>query len=98
MGRYPTVASTGTVGWADSRQPELPGQRLTRFLDHGLGWLAPRPWLAAIPIALVAAGLVARRVWLRRRQTRLAQHARYLTITPPAQVEPVGAAAWWANL
>jgi len=78
--------------------PQLPGERLTRFLDHAAGWLAARPWLAAVPLVLAAGAVAARRIWLRRRHARLAEHARYLTITPPAVVEPAGAAAWWANL
>src|SRR6266496_683853 len=94
----PTPPRPSTPPTSPPGTPPLPGERLTRFLDHTAGWLAARPGLAAVPLLLAAGVVVARRVRLRRRQTRLARHARYLTITPPAVVEPAGAAGWWANL
>ena len=59
-----------------SPQPELPGERLTRFLAHTMAWLSAHPWIAAVPLALLVAAMVTRGVWLRRRQSRLARHAR----------------------
>jgi energy-coupling factor transporter ATP-binding protein EcfA2 len=76
----------------------LPGERLTDLLTQAAGWVAHWPWLAAVAPAVLAAAVLTRAWWLRRRQARLAGQPRYLSITPPAQVDPAGAAAWWANL
>lgn len=78
--------------------PRLPGERLTDLLSHAAAWAAHRPWLAAALPAAVACAAAARGWWARRRQARLAGQPAYLSITPPAQVDPAGAAAWWANL
>src|SRR4051794_40409673 len=66
------------------------------------GWLAHRPWLlgaagaliAVLSIAATAVGAAGRRA----RHRRLALHAYEVLVTPPSEVDPAGAATWWANL
>ena len=77
----------------------LPGQ-------HLMPAPAPRPDLVAGPalarrrrrsacsLSVYCGRLL---VW-RWRQRRLSTHARYVSITPPPEVDPAGAMAWWANL
>lgn len=79
-------------------QPELPGERLARHVHTAARWLADQPWLAAVALAAVVGGLAVRRLLLRRRAERLRKHARYVTLTPPVEVDAAGAGVWWANL
>src|SRR5437763_7305823 len=78
--------------------PAMPGQHLIQHLYHALTWLRERPWLAAIAVALIASVYSGRLLVWRWRQRRHATHARYVSITPPPEVDPAGASAWWANL
>ena len=78
--------------------PAMPGQHIAQHLHHTLTWLRERPWLAAVVIALIAAVYCGRLLLWRLRQRRQATHARYVAITPPPEVDPAGATAWWANL
>jgi hypothetical protein len=76
----------------------MPGQHLTQHVDHALTWLRDRPWLAIIALVLLLSVYCGRLLVWRWRQRRLAAHARYVSITPPPEVDPAGASAWWANL
>ncbi len=76
----------------------MSGQRLTQYLHHVLAWLRDRPWLAAIAFVLLLSVYCGRLLVWRWRQRRLSTHARYVAITPPPEVDPAGATAWWANL
>jgi len=78
--------------------PAIPGQHLAHHLTAELAWLRERPWLAAIAIALIAAVYCGRLLLWQWQQRRHATHARYVSITPPPEVDPAGASAWWANL
>src|SRR6266542_2769215 len=80
----PTPPRPSTPPTSPPGTPPLPGERLTRFLDHTAGWLAARPGLAAVPLLLAAGVVVARRVRLRRRQHRL---RRLLAGVPHVAVE-----------
>jgi hypothetical protein len=76
----------------------MPGQHFAQHLHHALAWLRDRPWLAALALALIVSVYCGRLLMWRWRQRRLATHARYVSITPPPEVDPAGATAWWANL
>ncbi|GAA4734237.1 hypothetical protein Prum_069920 [Phytohabitans rumicis] len=61
-------------------------------------WLRDRPWLLLLAAAALFATVVVHgRVQMWRHQ-RLARHAHQVTITPPPEVQPEGAAVWWATL
>ena len=53
-----------------------------------------RELILGIPGLICWQMIEARRLW----RARLATNARYVFITPPPQVDPAGATAWWANL
>jgi energy-coupling factor transporter ATP-binding protein EcfA2 len=69
-----------------------------RLLTDGVHWVQDRPWLAGLALALLAAGYLARGLLHSWRHHRLAEHAHYVAITPPPEVDEHGAAAWWANV
>ncbi len=60
--------------------------------------MADRPWLAALAAALLVAGQVAAAGVWRWRHRRWTRHAQQILLTPPPEVDPAGASAWWANL
>lgn len=75
-----------------------PRSPLLNALTDMVGWLAERPWLAALAAAgVVTAQVAAAGLW-RWRHRRLVRHAQQILLTPPPEVDPAGAAAWWANL
>jgi energy-coupling factor transporter ATP-binding protein EcfA2 len=76
----------------------MPGQHLAHHLTAAYAWLRERPWLALIALAVIAIAFCVRLLVWRSRHRRLATHARYVSLTPPPEVEPAGACAWWANL
>jgi len=78
--------------------PTPPQSRLAELAGQVAGWLADRPWLAAVLVLAVAAVHTARAALWRWRHHRLTTHAHQILITPPPEVDPAGAAAWWANL
>ncbi|MGI5239251.1 type IV secretion system DNA-binding domain-containing protein [Dactylosporangium sp. CA-139066] len=92
----PTPAPSPSVD--PSMVPAAPHSHLLDLIQAAAGWAAHRPWLAGAAAALVvaAAATTARVRTLRHR--RLARHAQQVLITPPPQVDPAGARAWWANL
>jgi hypothetical protein len=61
-------------------------------------WAAHRPWLLAVLAALVIVVEVARAAVRAARHRRLTRHAHQILIIPPPEVDPAGAAVWWANL
>ncbi|SNS98938.1 hypothetical protein SAMN05421812_102647 [Asanoa hainanensis] len=61
-------------------------------------WTVARPWLAAVAVAIVAAGLLGHnrvRAWRHRRMTG---GARLVTIAPPPEVTAESAALFWTVL
>ena len=60
-------------------------------------WAIHRPWLAAVAAATVAAWIGGRNLLAAWRHRRHATGARVVTVAPPPQVDPHGAAVWWAN-
>jgi hypothetical protein len=76
----------------------LPGQRLAHHLGDALGWLREHPWLALVALLAALTVYCGRLLLWRWRQCRLAHHPRYVAITPPPEVDPAGALAWWANV
>src|SRR6266540_3738258 len=72
--------------------PTQPHSQLLDLLQQAATWVADRPWLAAaVPAGIVAAIVARSAVWGWR-------HRRLVRITPPPEVDPAGASAWWANL
>ena len=78
--------------------PTIPHSHLIDLIHDAAGWAAQRPWLAAVPVALAVAGTIAAARVRTARHRRHAAHAQQVLITPPPQVDPAGATAWWANL
>lgn len=75
-----------------------PSQWLVDTTTAAIDWCTARPWLAAVAAALVAAAYTAHAVTALVRHRRMARHATLVTITPPPEVDPAGAAAFWATL
>ncbi len=76
--------------------PAPPG--LGRLLHHLIGSLPSWPWLAGIALVVVA-GWVAGDSWLLTwRHQLLVRHARQVDIVPPPEVDPAGAAQFWATV
>jgi len=61
-------------------------------------WAAHRPWLPAVIAALIIAAAAVNAAVRDRRHRHLTTHAHEVLIVPPPEVDPAGAAAWWANL
>ena len=78
--------------------PTAPHSHLVDLIQAAAAWAAARPWLAALAAALVVAGTIATARVRTMRHQRLALHAQQVLITPPPEVDPAGANAWWANL
>ncbi len=78
--------------------PTQPHAHLIDIAEHAAAWVVHRPWLAALVVAAIAAVHGVRAGVWRWRHRRLVDHARQVRITPPPEVDPAGAAAWWANL
>ncbi|MGC4750454.1 helicase HerA domain-containing protein [Micromonospora sp. DT201] len=80
--------------------PPLPGpsQWLHDTAAAAVDWCRDRPWLALLAVLLIAAGFAARAVVAGRWHARMARHAQLITINPPPQVDPGGAATLWATL
>jgi len=92
----PTPGPSGTV--TPKPVPAAPGSRLVELLEHVTGWVAARPWLALVVVAGIVAGTAVRGAVWRWRHARLTRHAHQILVTPPPEVDPAGAHAWWANL
>lgn len=93
----PATAVT-PVPLALAAPPPSPVPGPVGLLEQVVVWVVDRPWLGLLaPAGLLAyvggAGLLAG--WRHRHH---AAGARLVTIAPPAQVDPAGAAALWANL
>lgn len=73
-------------------------QHLADAITQTLAWCVARPWLATIPVVLLAAGLLGRAVIAGRRSRARNEHAQLITITPPPEVDPAGAGVFWATL
>src|SRR6266511_850202 len=78
--------------------PTQPHSQLLDLLQQAATWVADRPWLAAAVPAGIVAAIVARSAVWGWRHRRLVRHAHQVRITPPPEVDPAGASAWWANL
>ncbi|MGI5215676.1 hypothetical protein [Plantactinospora sp. CA-290183] len=92
----PAPSSTPPVPSA----PPLPGpsQWLLDTATAAGGWCRDRPWLALVGLLIAAGGYAARTVVARRRNARMTRHAQLITISPPPEVDPDGAATFWATL
>src|SRR6266545_465066 len=77
--------------------PTAPHSHLVDLIQHAAGWVAHRPWLAGVAAAAVVAGIAVDAAVRGARHRRLARHAHQVLITPPPEVDPAGAGAWWAN-
>jgi hypothetical protein len=82
--------------------PAPPASPLAEAAADAVAWAGDRPLLAPVAVgvavvAIVALQVVGSLVW-RWRHRRLVEHAHHVTITPPPEVDPAGAGAWWANL
>jgi hypothetical protein len=71
---------------------------LVDVVQHAVGWVAQRPWLSGVAVAALVAAIAVDAAVRRLRHRRLVRHARQVLITPPPQVDPAGAGAWWANV
>jgi hypothetical protein len=71
---------------------------LSRLVEDAARWAAHRPWLAAAAAGLLLAGLAGRNLIALWRHNHHARDARLVTISPPPEVAPASAAAWWANV
>ncbi|MGI5213303.1 helicase HerA domain-containing protein [Plantactinospora sp. CA-290183] len=67
-------------------------------MTTAVGWCRDRPWLALVGLLIVAGGYAAGTVVARRRHARMARNAQLITISPPPEVNPDGAATFWATL
>ena len=90
----PTPAPSAPAG------AQLPGpsQWLSDTVTAAVAWCVHRPWLAVVAACLVVAVVAVRAVIARGRQRAMARHATMVTITPPPEVDPAGAAAFWATM
>jgi hypothetical protein len=82
--------------------PTQPRSPLVDLAGQVAKWFTDRPWLAVVLALLLVVVIVAidatrAAVW-RWRHRRLCTRAHQILITPPPEVDPAGAAAWWANL
>jgi hypothetical protein len=94
----PTPAPSPSRSVDPNMVPTAPHSHLLDLIQAAAAWAAHRPWLAAVPIVLGLAGTIASARVRAVRHRRLALHAQQVLITPPPEVDPAGAAAWWANL
>jgi hypothetical protein len=75
------------------RPPAGPGP----LLHRAAAWTQHRPWLALVAVAALLAWIVASGLLYRWRHQRLTHYAQQITITTPPEVEPAGAAQFWAT-
>src|SRR4029453_2284204 len=61
-------------------------------------WCTARPWIGIVAAAAVAAASTAHTVAADQRHRRLSRSARLITVIPPPQVDPAGAATFWGTL
>ncbi|WP_233196643.1 DUF87 domain-containing protein [Verrucosispora sp. ts21] len=97
----PTVTAAPPSPPAPSPTPPLlpgPSQWLLDTATTTVGWCRDRPWLALIAAVAVAGGYAVHTAVAHRRHTRMTRHACLVTISPPPQVDPHGAATAWATL
>ncbi|MFC0505027.1 type IV secretory system conjugative DNA transfer family protein [Micromonospora costi] len=87
------------------RAPSEPGANVPmppaaagEWVVDAAAWAAQRPWLLVVAATAVAAYVTGRNLVALRRHRRHADAARLVTIAPPPEVDPRGAAALWANL
>jgi hypothetical protein len=67
-------------------------------LAQACAWVCARPWLLAVVFAGVAGYVGGRNVLGSWRHGRLVRDARWVTVAPPPQVDPVGAPDLWTTL
>jgi hypothetical protein len=61
-------------------------------------WLAARPWLLLVAAGLLVGFVVGRDQLAAWRHRRLAEHARWVTIAAPPEVDPHSAATLWMTM
>lgn len=95
----PAFAPTPEPPATPSASP-LPGpsQWLLDTATTATNWCRDRPWFALVAVLLVAVLLITRTVVAACRHRRMARHAQLITVSPPPQVDPAGAATLWATL
>jgi hypothetical protein len=85
-----------------SPPPQLPGDRLLDAAQHLTDWAGTRSWLLPAVVltvlALLSGSSLLRAGVIGWQQRRFTENAQQVLITPPAEVDPAGAGAWWANL
>ena len=69
-----------------------------RPLSHLAGWVAHRPWLAGLAALVLLVWMAGYRWLLQWRHRRLRHLAQQVTIAPPPEVDPAGAAQFWATV
>ena len=80
----PPATPSGPVG---------PGPMLT----HLAGWVQARPWLVLLAVAALLAWIIGTGLVRRWRHTRMIRNAQQVTVTTPPEVDPAGAAQFWAT-
>ncbi len=92
---HPTLSPTPSPSPSAPTLPAPPG--FGPLLTHLAASLPSWPWLAGLAL-LVLAGWVAGYTWLLTwRHHQLVRHARQVDIVPPPEVDPAGAAQFWAT-
>jgi hypothetical protein len=76
----------------------VPHSPVHDLIERAAAAVLHRPWFAVIAVAAAVGRIAIQTAVGRRRHRRLIDGAQQLTITPPAQVDPSGAAAWWATM
>jgi hypothetical protein len=63
-----------------------------------VAWCEQRPWLLALLTGVAVAGYTGWTIIAARQQARMRAHARLILISPPPEVDPVGAGVLWSTL
>src|SRR5207248_2282860 len=92
----PTPGLTPSPSPATTPLPAPPG--LGPLLHHLTGWLPSWPWLASTALIAVVGWVAGYAQLLAWRHRLLVRHARQVTIVPPPEVDPAGAAQFWATV
>src|SRR5262249_47216754 len=92
----PTPGPGPTPSPSTTPLPAPPG--LGPLFHQLAGWLPSWPWLAGIALLAVVGWVAGYGRLLAWRHRLLVRHARQITITPPPEVEPAGAAQFWATV
>src|SRR6266545_1832876 len=92
----PTPGPMPTLSPSVTPLPAPPG--LGPLLHHLIGSLPSWPWLAGIALVVAAGWVAGYGRLLTWRHQLLVRHARQVDIVPPPEVDPAGAAQFWATV